>query len=354
MNRCSRCVIPGDWPGIKFDDAGVCSLCHGYERRWRHWRDPKRRVAAARQLEQLLQRARRRARGAYDALVPFTGGKDSTRVLHLLTHVHGLRVLAYTYDNGLFTDAALANIRVVTTALGVEHEFERFDGQLDLVRHFLAKTGNLCGACVVPHLTGCHRIAHRRGIPLIAFGLARRTDANLPDGMNPFYFANVVRDGFGPERLAPIWSGRPLLKYALDTLVGRTTVVSVPDHLPWEDERDFDEIAALYGISFPREHFDCLGSETAEWLARRRYGFSYPTVKASQLVRAGRLSREQALQHVAEREVDVLPASAGELLARLGLGPDDLEACSRLSASRYCRGVGNALAIRARDLFFGR
>jgi hypothetical protein len=355
MQRCSRCVTPASWPGLRFDGQGVCDLCRGYERRWGGWlSDPAVRAESARRLERIFATSRRKARGDFDALVPFTGGKDSTRVLDLLARVHGLRVLAYTYDNGLFTPEARANIDTLVKALGVFHEWERFDAQVDLVRHFLTKSGNFCGACVTPHLTGCYRVARRHGIPLIAFGLARRTDANLPDGMNPFHFLNVVKDGFGVDRIRPIWPGDPIRAYAIDSALGRVTVVNPPDFLPWDDDPAVDDVAARYGLTFPREHFDCLGSETAAWLARGRYGFSYPTIKASMLIRTGRMTREQGLAHVAEHEVDARPASAEAFAAHLGLTIDDLERCARLPYRQYYRGLGNWLAITARRAFFSR
>ena len=27
LKRCSKCVMPETWPGISFDENGVCSLC---------------------------------------------------------------------------------------------------------------------------------------------------------------------------------------------------------------------------------------------------------------------------------------------------------------------------------------
>ncbi|HRY61857.1 MAG TPA: hypothetical protein P5266_06615, partial [Candidatus Fermentibacter sp.] len=36
--RCSRCILPDDYPGIQFDEEGVCSVCREYDRNWAEWR----------------------------------------------------------------------------------------------------------------------------------------------------------------------------------------------------------------------------------------------------------------------------------------------------------------------------
>lgn len=48
--------------------------------------------------------------GTYDALLCFSGGKDSTYTLWLLRKKLGLRVLAVTFDNGFLPEQTFKNI----------------------------------------------------------------------------------------------------------------------------------------------------------------------------------------------------------------------------------------------------
>ena len=56
-----------------------------------------------------------------DCIVPFSGGRDSTYVLHFVKKELGLNPLAYTYDWGMVTDLGRRNIARVCGKLGVEN-----------------------------------------------------------------------------------------------------------------------------------------------------------------------------------------------------------------------------------------
>ena len=356
LTPCSRCLLRDDWPGLEFDGMGVCDLCRGYERRWGPWlTDARERDRSRRRLEQESTRAKRRKRGEFDCLVPITGGKDSLEVLRTMVVDYGLRVLCYTYDNGLLAEEAIDNIQIAIGKLGVPHLFDHHPFQHDLMRHFLLRTGNFCGACVTPYLLGSYRAAKHHGIPLIAFGLSRRTDANGPDGMNPFHFLNVVRDGFGTDRLVGLWDGHPMLSYLLDSVLGHVRVINLPDYLMWEKYGNASKLEDLWGMTIGEEHTDCIGHELADWLMYRRYGFGFDIVKQSQLIRHGLVSRETAAGLVATSSGNrKMPASARGFAARVGVSLHEIESCAGKPFRQYYRGIGNHLAVWMRNRYFAR
>ncbi len=49
-------------------------------------------------------------KSAYDALCCYSGGKDSTYMLKMMVRQMGLKVLAFTLDNGFITDQSKQNI----------------------------------------------------------------------------------------------------------------------------------------------------------------------------------------------------------------------------------------------------
>ena len=70
----------------------------------------------------------------YDAIVAFSGGKDSVYTLHLVKEVYGLRPLAVTGDNGFITKRAKKNMKSMIDKLGVDHFFlERDQEELKLL-----------------------------------------------------------------------------------------------------------------------------------------------------------------------------------------------------------------------------
>ncbi len=60
-------------------------------------------------------------RGEYDAIVCYSGGKDSSYTLSLAVNKYKLRVLAFTLDNGHLSSYALDNINRVVDSLGIDH-----------------------------------------------------------------------------------------------------------------------------------------------------------------------------------------------------------------------------------------
>jgi hypothetical protein len=106
--RCSQCVISSRVPYITLTD-GVCNLCHEHNKLRANdeetlWQ--KKYVEHQRkELDHLLKSHQGKGRDRYDALVLFSGGKDSVYMLSRLRKEYpGLRVLLMTWDNGFYSN----------------------------------------------------------------------------------------------------------------------------------------------------------------------------------------------------------------------------------------------------------
>jgi len=110
--RCARCVLPDTFPFIEFDAHGVCNYCRNYK--------PKNQSRPLDELRALVA-PYRRTDGAQDCIVPFSGGRDSTFALHMITRELGMHPITLTYDWGMVTDLARRNIARVCGKLGVEN-----------------------------------------------------------------------------------------------------------------------------------------------------------------------------------------------------------------------------------------
>ena len=91
MKLCTRCILPESFPNIQFDTDGVCNYCHQEESALAK-RDVK--TAEYRQkLDDLIATTRDKA-PTYDAIMAYSGGKDSSYTLKLLKERYGLRIIA--------------------------------------------------------------------------------------------------------------------------------------------------------------------------------------------------------------------------------------------------------------------
>lgn len=114
---CSRCVLPESFPGVKFDEEGVCNHCAKAPT----LQEVEENVA---KLHRELIEAIETNKGGrdYDCIVAYSGGKDSSYTLKELTQTFGLKCLAVTVDNGFMSDQARINSKLVTESLGVDYQ----------------------------------------------------------------------------------------------------------------------------------------------------------------------------------------------------------------------------------------
>ncbi len=83
MKLCTNCILPETFPGITFDEAGVCNFCRQSEgSRSKHDSDKKRYAEKFADLLKSLQRRLWPRRRSHDVLMAYSGGKDSTYTLH--------------------------------------------------------------------------------------------------------------------------------------------------------------------------------------------------------------------------------------------------------------------------------
>ncbi len=120
MSICARCIIPDNFPGVHLDEQGICNFC-------KKSKASVKTSTAPELLSELLDKSRSKP---YDAIVCYSGGKDSTFTLQTLVQDYGLNVLAFTFDHGFTSPQALENIECVTRALGVDREIYRPDPEV--------------------------------------------------------------------------------------------------------------------------------------------------------------------------------------------------------------------------------
>ena len=124
MRRCTKCILPETFPGIEFNENGVCNYCLNYE--------PVK-VLGEKEFERVLSKYRNRSE-KYDCIVPISGGRDSSFVLHQMVKKYKMRVLTLTVDSGAILPEGYRNIKRVTEVLNVEHVWLKDEKQIETAR----------------------------------------------------------------------------------------------------------------------------------------------------------------------------------------------------------------------------
>jgi len=86
-------------PGLEFDSEGLCPLCQSAGS-----------VKKLKSVVPLLDEIPRSKKSRFDAALFYTGGKDSTFLLHYLSQVKKLRILALTWEIPYMSDSARQSI----------------------------------------------------------------------------------------------------------------------------------------------------------------------------------------------------------------------------------------------------
>tara|TARA_Y100001970_G_C14245175_1_gene867599 strand:+ start:2651 stop:4687 length:2037 start_codon:yes stop_codon:yes gene_type:complete len=112
LKRCKKCILPETFPFIYYDEVGICNYCYNYKKQTQD-----------KSIDKLMKLVEpyRRLNSSPDVLLPFSGGRDSSYVLHIVKNELGLNPITFTYDWGMVTDLARRNIARVCGKLGIEN-----------------------------------------------------------------------------------------------------------------------------------------------------------------------------------------------------------------------------------------
>jgi hypothetical protein len=173
MKRCARCILPETFPGISFDEEGVCNYCRDYTKV-----SVLGEVALKKELSKYVNKGEK-----YDCLVPISGGRDSSFTLYQIVKKYGVRSLAITVDSGAIAPEGYRNIEKVTKTLNVEHVWLKDENHIKTAQkntkikfHAWLKKPSI--NTIVPVLNAADkqmnlrmfRYAHEHKIPLVLGG----------------------------------------------------------------------------------------------------------------------------------------------------------------------------------------
>jgi hypothetical protein len=343
---CTRCVLNSSFPGIAFDDEGVCSVCRSREEKRESQRADNLLWPEKRKLLDGLCADAKAKKRTFDVLVPLSGGKDSMYVLYLAVKKLGLKPLAFTLDNGYLTSYARDNIDRACSILGVEHIYYCMDPALmrALFRTFLEKTGYFCSICMRAIGMATELVAEIYDIPMVFGGSASSVELPTSPEMfqsgAPDFVRNVLKDEpVAREAARLLYDGslKRRLGYRLFWWGNQRHVqicawINLPDYLEWNYATMFRTIKEELGWASPdgteEEHIDCAIHKASAYIHDRRWkGSDLRSLTLAGLIMAGQLSREEALYKLEHEPAPQYPDSEFEpFLQALGMTRKEFDA----------------------------
>ena len=346
QRRCSKCVIPESYPGITFNSSGVCSMC---------MEAPEPITPKHSQLE-AFRRQLSDATAESPILVPFSGGRDSTYMLDMLSRVWRLPVIAFTYDWGFVTDRARRNISRVCGELGVEHILVAADietKRLNVKKNIMAWSNDPDLALLPLFMAGdkhffkiADRLKKERKCHSVIFGMNRLERTRFKAELSGSRVS--VKSNKTPHHIAPVAKLRMIFYYLraftknyryinisiFDTIQGflsfyarKQTYENFFDYVNWDEDIVNSVIVRLgWESSEETENTWRVGDATASfynYAYQYSLGFNELDTFRSNQIRSGQISRDEALA-LLEEESKPRVNDFNNYAVMAGIAPGDL------------------------------
>lgn len=316
MKRCKNCVLPETFPGIRFNKDGVCNFCQNFKGEATL---KEKKLQYKKRFEDLIKKYK--GKGAYDALISYSGGKDSTYVLSILREVYGLNILAVTFNNGFLPEQTFKNIRNVVEILGIDHIF--FKPRFDILKRIfiecskrniyppktLTRASTICTSCIAIVKFSSLRMALEKDIPFIVFGWSPGQIPIKSSIMknNPQIIEMMEKSTYKPlykivgNKIKPYFLEEKHFKstysfpYNISPLAffeyNEEEIIKNVSQLEWESPTDVDAHST-----------NCLLNSYANIVHKEQHGFHPYVFELAKLVREGYLKRSIALQKLNKPE----------------------------------------------------
>ena len=318
--RCSKCILPDTFPFIEFDDRGVCNFCRTHS---------SKNIIGEKRLIETIEKFKT-DNPDHNCIVGFSGGRDSSFVLHYAKQTLKLNPVTYTYDWGMVTDLARRNCSRLSSRLQTEHIIKSANiaSKRENVRINLEAWLKRPDLGMIPLLMAgdkqfyyhAHKLMQETGIKLILSGANPYEKTHFKIG-----FCGIAPDDTGNKGLL---SGIKLVnKIALlfyyvkqfirnpayinksifdtmhayySTYILKDLYLNIFNYIPWDEDEIINALTKEYSWETSPDTISTwrIGDGTASFYNYIYYcvaGFSEIDTFRSNQIRDGIITREQAL-----------------------------------------------------------
>lgn len=340
MNRCVKCILPDNYPGISFDENGKCNFCQNFEDSPEPDWDEK-----YIELKKIVDEIKRQNL-KYDVIVPWSGGKDSTYVLYYMKKVLGLKVLAVNYNNGFQSNFAIKNLHSISETMGINLVTLKPDFTLlrRLYAAYLRNSGEFCTVCNTVGYIIILSFALKESIAMNGNILVAGGWSNSLEGQREIHtfdygsFQEIISQEKG--LLEEFESSILVNKNVCNKLrvigdprvnsgkaVSQVKLIQLPDYIPWNPIHIADTLTNEVGFDVEdnknNAHLDCIAHPLKAYFSTRKYGFAQDTITYSSMIRLNQINRDEALGLVNHKHLEE-PADMDLILKILNVKRDEI------------------------------
>ncbi len=328
MNNCINCGLPLKNKETTNSNDSICEICHRYKKKWSNYNFNQ-------AYDEFLQITEfyKAKNNKYDCIVPISGGKDSTFVLHYLSKTLKLNTLAVNYDNGFQTPEAYLNLKKVIEKTGSAYISYKLPWRKlqKLYKHYtLQSGGDICGTCNMGVSHAVYKIAAIEKVPLIIWGYS-----SIHENTPVYAGKRYCREKMFRKAIKNTPANKYVESITYDHYKRNNNLLSLFmfNYIPYNESEIIATLQAEYGWEKPSHgsnKADCDIFNTANYFKIKHNGYGRINIKYSALVRDKQISKEEAFKTIQKKETGERPVEIHEVLNRIELSVDDfLKAKSR-------------------------
>lgn len=326
MEYCKKCIMPKTRPEQVFDHNGVCNACLSVDRKkdidW---------DARAKEFEVILSKYRSDG-SKYDCIIPVSGGKDSCYQAITMRDKYKMNPLCVTHVPCELTEVGRQNLEFLKDqGFDLVSVAANKKAYREMVRIGFFKLGDSCWPEHIGIFTAPIRVAVNYKIPLVIWGEnsqfeyggpATKTDNNFLDRnwleqfqMLGHRISDVVHDGISLNDVKTHI-------YPTDEEIREVGVTGLflGYFEAWDTQRNLQTVEALGWHRNPGgpvdgayndvENLDCkwIGG-LHDYMKFLKYGYGRATDQLCIEIRAGRMTREKAIEELKKTTEGQVPTT---------------------------------------------
>jgi N-acetyl sugar amidotransferase len=326
---CGRCIYDESVPSIRFDENGVCNYCHMVDSLIAEYHTGK--PEGEKTIQVILEKIKKEGKGKkYDCVIGLSGGTDSSYMVYWALQ-NGLRPLAVHYDNTWNTAIATENIRKVLSKLNVDlftHVVNNKEADDIFRSFFLADVPELDASTDLALAETMYRAANKYNVKYILEGHSFVAEGISPLGKNYFdgKYIKSIHKKFGrmPMKTYPLMSFSKFIKW---TTFKRIQKIRPLWYIKYSKEEARSFLEKEFGWEYYGGHHleNRMTAFNHSYYFPKKFHVDYRNNSLSASVRAGKMSREEAIEEYYNKSPFLEPELLAYFKKRLGLGDQEFE-----------------------------
>lgn len=334
--RCTKCVMDTTDSKITFDENGVCDHCRNFEKNIApYWKPQENRFDELQKLAEQIRATGKRNK--YDCILGLSGGADSSYLAYVAKEIMHLRPLAFVVDTGWNLNVAVENIEKIVKWLDLDMytEVVNWKEMADLQLSFF-KSG--ISSCDFPQdhaiFAALYNYAVKHSIKYVLTGSNSATEFIRPPVewlyMNDLRMAKDIHNKFGTRELKTYPTcGMLTYKIYYRFFKGMRRVYPL-DYVVYNKSEAEEFLHEKYGWEkYENKHYENVFTRFFEgYYLPHKFGFDTRKNVASNEILAGTLSREEALERLAQPpyDTDQMLQDKEYIAKKLGITTEEFDA----------------------------